>query len=82
MQNTHSLSVPGRNRIGAYTRGPASWADLAVRVDRGKNLLIPPLVGAASFLLNGRVPADGSPARTDDGRVVRNLKLELTAREV
>ena len=37
-----------RNRTGACTRGPASWADLAVRVDRGCNLLIPPLVGAAS----------------------------------
>ena len=36
-----------RNRIGACTRGPASWADLAVRVDRERNLLIPPLVGAA-----------------------------------
>ena len=37
-----------RNCIGAYTRGPASWADLDVRVDRGRNLLTPPLVGAAS----------------------------------
>ena len=37
-----------RNRIGAYTRVPASWADLAVRVDWGRNLLIPPLVGALS----------------------------------
>ena len=37
-----------RNRIGAYTRGPAFWTDLTVRVDRGRNLLIPPLVGAAS----------------------------------
>ena len=37
-----------RNRIGAYTRGPASWADLAVRVDRGRNVLIPFLVGAVS----------------------------------
>ena len=27
---------------------PASSADLAVRVDRGRNLLIPPLVSAAS----------------------------------
>ena len=35
-------------RIGACTHGPASWADLAARVDRGRNLLIPPLVGAAS----------------------------------
>ena len=37
-----------RNCIGACTRGPASSADLDVRVDRGRNLLIPPLVGAAS----------------------------------
>ena len=33
-------------------------------------------------LPNGRVPADGSPGRTDDGRVVRDFKLEPTAREV
>ena len=33
-------------------------------------------------LPNRRVPADRSPARTDDGRVVRDFKLELTAREV
>ena len=39
-----------RNRIGACTPGPASWADLAVRVDRGRNLHIPPLVGVASRL--------------------------------
>ena len=38
-----------RNRIGAYTHDPASWADLAVRVDRGRNIFIPPLVGAASW---------------------------------
>ena len=37
-----------RNRSGVYTRGPASWADLAVCVGRGRNLYIPPLVGAAS----------------------------------
>ena len=37
-----------RNRIGARTRGPASWTDLAVRVDRGRNLPIPPLVATAS----------------------------------
>ena len=36
-----------RNRIGACTRGPASWADLAVHVDRVRNLFVPPLVGAA-----------------------------------
>ena len=31
---------------------------------------------------NGRVPADGSPGGTDDGRVIRDFKLEPTAREV
>ena len=51
-----------RNRIGACTRGSASWADLAVRVDRGRNLFIPPLVGVAS------------PGRTDERRVVRDWK--------
>ena len=61
--------------IGTYTRGPASLADLAVRVDRRRNLPIPPLVGAASRPANARVPAD-------DGRVVRDFKLEPTAREV
>ena len=33
-------------------------------------------------LPNGRVSADGSPGQTDDGRVVRDFKLEPTAREV
>ena len=33
-------------------------------------------------LPNGRVAADGSPGRTDDGRVVRDFKLEPIAREV
>ena len=33
-------------------------------------------------LPNGRVSADGSPGRTDDWRVVRDFKLEPTAREV
>ena len=37
-----------RNRIGACTRGPASWTDLAVRVVPGRNRFIPPLTGAAS----------------------------------
>ena len=31
--------------------------------------------------INGRVSADGSPGRTDDGRVVRDFKLEPTARK-
>ena len=42
------LSIVLKNRIGACTRGLASRADLAVRVVRGRNLFIPPLVGAAS----------------------------------
>ena len=52
-----------RNRIGACTRGPASWADLAVRVDRGRNLLVPLLVGAASrpACLTGVCPRMGVP---------------------
>ena len=59
-----------RNRIGACSRSPASWSDLAVRVVRGR------------FLPNARVAADGSPGRTDDGRVVCDFKLEPTSREV
>ena len=62
--------------------GPASaalrfGADLAVRVVRERNLFIPPLVGAAKH-----VATDGSPGRTDDGRDVRDFKLEPTVREV
>ena len=37
-----------RNRIGACTRGPASWADLTLRVVLGRNRFIPSLTGAAS----------------------------------
>ena len=37
-----------RKHIGACTRGPMSWADLAALVDRGRNIFIPPLIGAAS----------------------------------
>ena len=37
-----------RNRIGACTRGTASRADSAVRVDRVRNLFFPPLVGAVN----------------------------------
>ena len=36
------------NRIGACTRGSVPCVGLAVRVDRGRNLFIPPLIGAAS----------------------------------
>ena len=43
-------TMASRNRIGACTRGPASWVDLAVRVDRRRNLFIPRLVGAACLI--------------------------------
>ena len=43
-----ATTMVSRNRIGACTCGPAPGADLAVRVDRGRNLLVPPQVGAAS----------------------------------
>ena len=33
-------------------------------------------------LPNERVAVDGSPRQTDDGRVVRDFKLEPTGREV
>ena len=71
-----------RNRLGACTRGPASSADLAVRVTGGGIFLFLPWLAWLVGLPNGRVSADGSPRRTDDGRVVRDFKLEPTAREV
>ena len=71
-----------RNRIGACTRVPALWADLAVGVVQGRNRFTPPVTGAASQSAYGSVAADGSPCRTDDGRVVRDFKLERTTREV
>ena len=43
-----AITGASRNRIAACTRGPGPSANLAVRVDWGRNLLIPPLVGAAS----------------------------------
>ena len=41
-----------------------------------------PLLAGLVDQPNGRVSADGSPGRTDDERVVRDFKLEPTAREV
>ena len=71
-----------RNRIGASTRDSAPWSDLAVRVCRGRNFLVHPRLTRLVGLLIGRVAADGSSERTDDGRVVRDFKLEPTTREV
>ena len=42
--------------------------------------LFHPCLARLVGLPNGRVAADGSPGRTDDGRVVRDFKLEPTAR--
>ena len=41
-----------------------------------------PWLARLAGLPNGRVPADGSPRRTDDGRVVRDFKLEPCAHDV
>ena len=64
-----------RNRIGACTRGPASWADLDARLGRGGIFSFLPWLARLVGLPNGRVPADGSPGRMDEGRVVRDTKL-------
>ena len=47
-----------RGRIGACTRGPASWVDLAVRVVRERNRFIPPLTVWLVGLPNRRVTLD------------------------
>ena len=49
---------------------------------RGGIALFLPWPARLVSLPNGRVAADGSPGRTDDGRVVRDFKLEPTTREV
>ena len=57
------------------------WTWLFASTGGGIFLFLPWLARLAG-LPNGRVPADASPGRTDDGRVVRDLQLEPTAREV
>ena len=47
-----------RNRIGACTRGPASRADLAVRVVQGRIFLFLPWLARLVGLPNGRVAAN------------------------
>ena len=71
-----------RNRIGTYTRSPTSRVDLAVRVVRGRNLFVLPWLARLVGLPDGRVAAGVGSKRTDDGRVVRDFKLEPTTREV
>ena len=49
---------------------------------RGGIALFLPWPARLVSLPNGRVAVDGSPRRTDGGRVVRDFKLEPTTREV
>ena len=56
-----------------------TWLPASFR--RGIFLFLPWLAQLVG-LPNGRAAADGSPGRTDDGRVVRAFKMEPTAREV
>ena len=44
----------------------------------GGTFLFLPWLARLVGLPNARVPADGSPGRTDDGRVVLDFKLEST----
>ena len=48
----------------------------------GEILLFLPWLARLVGLPDGHVAVDGSPRRTDDGRVVRDFKLEPTTREV
>ena len=75
-------------------RGPVEIASgpapVALRLGRtwlsastgGEIFLFIPLLARLIGLPNGRVSAEGSPGRTDDGTVVRDFKLEPTARDV
>ena len=67
--------------------GPAPVALRLVRTclsasSGGGIALFLPWLARLVRLPNGRVAADGSPGRTDNGRVVRDFKLEPTTREV
>ena len=63
----------------AVLRLGQTW--LSTSTGGGIFLFLPWLAGLAG-LPDGRVSADGSPGRMDDGRVVRDFKLEPTARKV
>ena len=75
-------------------RGPVEIASrLAPAILRPRRTCLSASTGGEIFLFlsrlarlvvlpNGRVAADGSSGPTDDGRVVRDFKLEPTTREV
>ena len=71
-----------RNRIGcrpAVLRLGWTWLSASFWVEIA---LFLPWLARLVGLPNGRVAADGSTGRTDDGRVVRDFKLEPITREV
>ena len=57
------------------------WTWLSAQTG-GETFLFLPRLARLVGLPNGRVAADGSSGRTDDGRVVRDFELEPTTREV
>ena len=63
----------------AVLRLGRTW--LSASIGGGIYLFLPWLARLVG-LPNGRVFADGSSGRSNDGRVVRDFKLEPTAREV
>ena len=74
-------------RASKIASGPApvvlrlGWTWLSASFGEGISLFLPWLAWLVG-LPNGRVTAGGSSARTDDGKVVHDLKLEPTTREV
>ena len=70
-----------RNRIGACTCGPASREDSCPRRSGVDAFLFLHWLARLVGLPNGGVATDKSPGRTDNGRVVRDLKQELNISE-
>ena len=79
--------VQQRERPVEIASGPAAavlclWRNWLSASFGGGILSFLPWLARLVVLPNGHVAADGSPGRTDDGRVVRDFKLEPTVREV
>ena len=67
---------------GVHPRSCVSGRTWLSALFGGGIFLFLPWLARLIGMSNGRVGADGSPGRMDDGRVVRDFKLEPTAREV
>ena len=65
--------------VGRVLRLGRTWLSASIG---GEIFLFLPWLARLVGLPNGCVSAVGSPGRTDDGRVVRDFKLEPTAPEV